>query len=820
MQRSFVAGEIGPTLYAGADQPHYQAALATCRNFLVMRHGGVANRPGSEFVAEVKSSALPTYLLKFVFNNSQSYLIEAGNQYFRLFQLGAAVTVGVPAAWSSVASYVAGDVVAFSGVNYYCVLAHLNHTPPNATYWYVLPGSILEIPTPYQTADLARLKFIQSGDIVTLIHPSYPPAELRRFANRWTLTAISTAPAIAAPVGVAAVHGGAGALNYRYVVTAVAAGTYEESVQSAPGACTCVVPTPAAPNTLSWTAVAGAVQYNVYLDNTGNGVYGLVGVAASNAFNDTGVTPDASNTPPVSRTLFANAGDYPQCATYWQQRLIMAGSNNEPYKAYGSRTGFFKNFGIHSPIQDDDAVSFTPIGRKFGEIRHMLEAGFPLLLTSTAEWLVQGGPDGILLPTAINPKEQSETGASYTSPVVVTDNVIYVQARGALVRDLKLNLYGTKLQGRDLTVFSPHLFEGFSIDRMDYAAVPHSIAWCVRSDGTLLGLTYLAEFDVWGWHRHDTDGFYEDVCCIPETTPPVPGSTSRGKEEDAVYVIVRRTIGGVTKRYIERFASRTFDDYRLDAIFLDSSLTYNGINASATTVTLSTGTDFTAGESITVTASASAFTSGDVGNGITVWIPGGHVVRIMVDTYVSGTVVQGAWTAEIPQDMQGVATTNWSRAVNSVSGLAHLEGKTVGVLANGVPSTSTVNGGALTLKDVYDIIHVGLPIVADFETLDLDSVQQEIRDKKKLMNGTSLLVNRSRGILAGQDFTHLAPFQESIGDELGLDILDPAGGKVHSELLELSVFKDWTKAARICVRQTDPLPLEILGVIRNGQIGG
>jgi len=823
-QRSFIAGEIGPSLYGGADQARYNAALSTCRNFLVQRSGGVANRPGSQFVAEVKDSTTRTTLAKFVFNSDQTYVIEAGAGYIRFYRQGARVVVSSPAAWSGATAYVIGDVVVSGGVNYYCILGHTNHVPPNATYWYALSGNIFEIPTPYAAADLDRLQYVQSGDVVTLTHRGYRPMELKRYSNRWTLTEVSTAPAIAAPAGLAWTVGNAGTLPYSYVVTAVAEETYEESVPPTPVAHTSAAPTAANPNALTWTAVSGAAEYNVYVDQAGNGTYGFIGVASSTSFNDVGYTPDMSTTPPIPRTLFASSGNYPQSVAYFQQRQLFASTDNDPETVFASKTGAFKNFTISSPIQDDDAITFTLAGRLISEVRHLVEAGRALiLLTSSGEWQLAGSADGVLTPTAINVTQEAYYGSSHVVPVVVGNSVIYVQARGGFLRDLRFDysqINAQHLDGRDLTIFAPHLIEGYSIDRIDYAQIPNSIVWAIRSDGTLLGLTYLREFDVWGWHRHDTDGAYEDVISVPETTPPPPGSTTRGKEEDAVYVIVRRTINGSTKRYVERFASRRVEDYRLDGYFLDSFLTYNGINATSATVTLSTAAGWTTSDLITVTASTATFSAGDVGNGVTVWQPGVGVVRIAIETYVSSTVVKGHPNLTVPPGLRSTATTNWSRAVDEVTGLSHLEGKTVSILANGVVLSGTVTSGKVTLANVYDVIHVGLPITADFETLDIDSAQKDIRDKRKLITQASLLVDRSRGILAGPDEDHLSAYHASIGDELGFDIFDSTGGKTRSALLEVNLEATWEQPGRIFVRQTDPLPLAILGVIPNGPIGG
>jgi hypothetical protein len=180
----------------------------------------------------------------------------------------------------------------------------------------------------------------------------------------------------------------------------------------------------------------------------------------------------------------------------------------------------------------------------------MLDLGGKLVVFgSGTEMTVDGDDAGILRPDAVNPRKLSANGCNELAPIEIDDSAIYVQGRGTLVRDLKpIGLDG--YQGTDLTIYAAHLFSGYSLVDWDYAQNPHSVVWVVRSDGVMLGLTYLREQAVWGWHRHDTDGVIENVCVIPEGA------------EDAVYCVVRRTIGGATVRYVERMASRYFTDVR------------------------------------------------------------------------------------------------------------------------------------------------------------------------------------------------------------------------------------------------------------------
>jgi len=575
IQRSMSAGELAPVLHARADHEKYTSGLKTCRNFMVLRHGAVANRPGFRFVAECKTTSANVRLLRYVSENpNESILIEAGVNYFRFYLNGALVSLaGAATAWSGATAYVEGDLVSRLGVNYYCVLAHTNQQPPNATYWHPLTGLIYEIPSPYTTGGL--FNWVQSGNVITLTHRLHDPRELIYFGlTNWVLRLATTEPAQPAPLNVAATAGAAGARTYTYLVTAAAAETYEESLPSTAFVlASTAAPTPDLPNVVTWDAVIAPVdepaEWYVYLDPYGNGTFGFIGTASDETFNDVGFVPDFAITSPLPRTPFVSAETRPHVATYYQQRRFFAGSTATPETIEGSRTGFPNNFGISSPLQDDDALSFRISGDQHHPVRHMLGLKTLLVLTDGGGWTV-GQPKIALTPSNLPADQETYVGAAPdVRPVVIGNSVIYLQSRGSIIRDLRFEIEVEGLAGRDLTVFAAHLFDGHEIDRMDYQQTPHSVVWAIRDDGVLLGLTYLREQDIWGWHRHDTDGFFEQICVVPE------GS------EDAVYVIVMRTIGGSNKRYIERLATREITSFDVDSFFVDSGLSYSGAPASS-----------------------------------------------------------------------------------------------------------------------------------------------------------------------------------------------------------------------------------------------
>ncbi len=661
IQRSFAAGELAPALHARADQVKYTTGLRTCRNFVVRREGGVSNRAGLRFVDPCKTDTPGTRLMKYIGSTpGDAYLIEMGQGYFRFFRDGASVDVaGVPA-YNGATAYVPGDLVSSAGVNYYCHAATTGNAPPDVSFWHALTGDIYEIPTPYALGALPDWN--QSGNVITLTHAGQAPRELVFIsATRWILRNVSTAPTLAAPGGLGATPGTAGALPYRYQVTAAAADSYEESNASGAVACTCAAPTAAAPNVVTWTAVPGAAEYYVYLDPYNNGTFGFVGIASSNTFSDPGLVPDFETTPPVARVLFQNSNEYPAHSANFQQRRWFANSNNEPDALWGSRTGFPSNFGISSPLQDDDAITLRLAGNNHHPIRQLAALKSGLIIgTDGGIWPLTGGagPKSPVTPSSLDAEQETYVGVSTVRWAVVGNAILYVQARGSLVYEVKFDQQVEGLAGRDLSIWATHLLERKTIVALDYQLNPHSIIWCVRSDGVLLGLTYIPDQEVWGWHRHDTDGAIEDCCVIPED------------DEDALYLIVKRSIGDVDKRYIERLARREIRDgfVHAESFFVDSGLSYS----SGTGARIFAGLDHLEGKVVAVVADGAVLFDGDASSptAATFTVTAGKITTPGTMLYHNvhiGLPIQYAEIELLDLDVQGSNVRDKKKRVPSVT---------------------------------------------------------------------------------------------------------------------------------------------------------
>lgn len=761
IQPSFAAGELAPSLYARVDLARYSTGLKLCRNFYVMPYGGIKNRPGTRFLGQAKDN-LRCRLIPFQFNDEQTYVLVFGHQHMRVIKDG-------------------GYVESSPGVPY-------------------------EIVTPYAESQLFDLNYTQSADVLTIVHPSHAPRNLSRLAHdNWTLATISFTPSIAAPINLSgtSLPGGTGDYqNWRYKVTAVIdAEIPQESLPSTDDVVQSFDNEPGA--ILTWDAVTGADYYNVYKDNNGSGIYGFIGRAENTTFNDFNITAVKTDTPPTGNNPFVGANNYPGAVGYYQQRLVFAGSNNKPQTVWMSKTGDFNNFGYAIPIKDDDSITFTIASRQVNRFRHLLPLRQLLGLTTGGEWVIQGADAGVT-PKTVRADVQSYNGSSKIPPIVVNGSAIYIQSRNSVVSSLAYTFESDGFSGEDLTKYSPHFFRGYQLLDWTYQQIPDRLVWAARSDGALLGMTFLPEEQLIAWHQHHTDGFVESVCAIAEG------------QEDALYLSVRRTVGGNTVRYLERMETRQITDIE-DAFFVDSGLTYDGRNTEPTyRLGLSGGTTWGYPEHVTLTATGfGPFNSLYVGRTFRLQRDE-SIVRVKVVSVSTDFVAQVELQEVCPESMRNNSSNIWALMASSVSGLGHLEGKTVSILTDGdVHPQRVVTGGAIALDYPAAVAHVGLPYAAEMETLEIDIAGGEtLLDKRKAIPSVSLYLESSRNFWAGPNPSKLyeqkPPYREYYNRALPME----------TGISQLSIPTNWSETGRVYITQPDPLPLTILAIIPDVVIGG
>jgi len=516
--RSFAGGEITPEMFGRIDDVRYQTGLAKCRNFVTLPHGPVQNRAGFEFVREVKDSTKATRLLPFTFSATDTVVIEFGAGYFRFHSQGGTVLDGL--------------------VPY-------------------------EIANTYLEADLFEVKFVQSADVLTLVHPDYPVRELRRAgATSWSIVDATTGPGIDPPSGLSATPTTAGASYLRvdaYVVTSVI--DTVESSASAEATATNNLNAADTYNTISWTAETGATGYRVYRKS--GGLFYLIAVLDGNgsvSVIDDNLPANGGITPPQASDPFASSNN-PGAVTYFEQRKVFGGSLAQPQNVWTTRTGSEVDFNYSVPPRDDDSIQFAIAARDYNQIIHLVPLQDLIVMTQAGEWRVFSGGDA-LTPGSFGVRPQSFVGAGHATPITTGSNLIFADTAGHIREMSYQESAGGYLTG-DLSLRAPHLFDTFEIVDSAQVKAPYPILWFVSSSGKLLGITYIPEQQVAGWHQHDTLGSFESVAAVREGN------------ETALYAIIQREINGSAVRYVERQRSRAFSA-AADAFFVDAGVYYSG----------------------------------------------------------------------------------------------------------------------------------------------------------------------------------------------------------------------------------------------------
>jgi hypothetical protein len=545
---------------------------------------------------------------------------------------------------------------------------------------------------------------------------------------------------------------------------------------------------------------------------------------------------------------------YPSAVCFFQQRLVMANfqgpDKSEPSTIKTSRIGDIYNFDQSLIAKANDAMVLTLSSLKLDEVRALIPLNSLLCFTAGAEWTVKGVDDAAIGPTNYSLRPNSWYGSSWVVPVVIGRSVIFSTERGRIVRDLQHDpISGALSQGKDLTVMARHMFEFSGLREWAYAETPHSVLWAVRNDGLLLGMTYEPNHDVWAWHRHttgpvveedNTTGYrkvtprdkFESICTVPEVG------------ENAVYVVVRRTMdgvnGGVPVRYIERLTSREGVVDTADYFFSDSAAIWDGRSTvnpidlglpdAMLKVYKTVGATWQAGdtgytlecdeeildEATFVDLSYCMFELrvGDL------WVrlevtsldpePDNFKVTVKIDSFGG---VEGATTVDAA--LRDTYTADYGRAFNHFGNwrcsVEHLLDEQMSVLVDGATHaqvTTVDEFGAFDLAEGIfgERVVIGIPIQADIETLPVSFPQDpgEIRKREKTVVEVGVELDNWSGLKIGQHLGQLVPIQQR-DVRSGYGEVDPARG-----IVVVRPFNVIEREVAIAFRQDDPLPVTIL----------
>lgn len=378
---------------------------------------------------------------------------------------------------------------------------------------------------------------------------------------------------------------------------------------------------------------SGSIPANPY------GILATSGAGAGASFNFTfgvvsvGITSPGTGYGPAPTVVFStgaaaatavlgspSAGN-PTVPSLFQQRLVLAGPVANAQQFNMSRPGAYYNYNVSFPIQSDDAIQSSLVSGKLNTIKALISMPSGLAILSDQQaWLVNGGSAGSgVSPQNIVANAQAYNGCSDVPPIVANYDILYVQAKGSIVRDLSYNFYTNVYTGANISTLSSHLFFGYTILEWCWAEEPFKIVWAVRNDGNLLSLTYQKDQEMLAWTHHDTAGSFKSIATVTETL-------SNGAV-DAVYVVAQRTIAGAQAQYIERLTDLYFPLGFKNSWFMDAGINYTGSPA-----TTFYGAQHLAGQTVTgvadgiqitpfVMPATGQFTLGAAASIVTIGIP-------------------------------------------------------------------------------------------------------------------------------------------------------------------------------------------------------
>ena len=623
---NFTGGELSPRLDGRNDLAKYASGCKTLQNMIVYPHGSAARRPGTNFVAEVKTSSVFTRLIPFEFSTTQTYILEFGNNYIRYYKDDGAVLeanktiTGITQANPGVVTSTAhglsnGDTVVISGVvgmtqvngkrfKVASVAANtfqlqdidgnnVNTTSYTAYTSGGIANRVYTLTTTYLTADLFEIKYAQSADVMYLCHPDYSVKKLSRTGHTsWTITEVDFT-------------------DGPYLDDNITTTTFGMSAH-----------TVGTGRTLTASAITG-INNNTGFQSTDVGRlftfrdgYGEITAITSTTVVTATILKDmgsSSTTTDWALGAFSDTTGHPSCVTFYEQRLVFAGTSDQPQTLFFSRSGDYENMHENrgGTVAADDAMIYTIASNQVNVIQSLKATRTLIILTSGGEFTLNSDSTGTAVsPTNINIKKQSNYGASNIDALSVGNATLFVQRAKRKLRELAYNFDTDGYVAPDMTILAEDVTLS-GLDELTYQQEPHSIIWGIRGDGVLVGLTYQRSEQVVAWHQHKLGGsFGATAHGIVESVISISGNSYNRTDEDQIWVIVKRTINGTTRRYVEYFTPFQFDSSLTQFQFVDSALAYSG----SATSTL-TGLDHLEAQSIRVIANGATHPDKTVSSG-------------------------------------------------------------------------------------------------------------------------------------------------------------------------------------------------------------
>lgn len=486
---------------------------------------------------------------------------------------------------------------------------------------------------------------------------------------------------------------------------------------------------------------------------------------------------------------------FPAVCTFYRERLVfMRGA-----KLWASVPGDFENFAPRDGAETlpDSALSIDITSEQLNEAVWLASAGSLIVGTRGSEFSVgEVTTNDSFGPGNVQAKQETAHGSRQVAPARVGNAILFVQPSGRRVQNIQYSFNVNGYDTVDMTVLAEHIANG-QIIQFAYAQEPHSMVWAACKNGKLICLTFMAEQEVMGWHGHSIAAV-ESVAVIPDSTGTF----------DQLWMIVNRTINGVTRRYVEYLNKEWViaEDAVQDASYSDCSSTFNGVITGAS-LTLSAASYNVGDLGVTTAINLIPIVNSDIGDYL-VLRKGGFEAKVEV-LNLPGPQIQVRFLTPIPTNMRAssVSDVRWAR--NLIAGLGYLEGQTVTLTTQGAAHPNlVVTGGSITLNNRFHQVQVGLPAPCEAMTMRIEAGAQDgtAQGKTKRIHRVIFRFLETMGGKAGPQGAEDTIDYRSSADAMDNPIAPFSGDKY------MSWPAGYETDARVRFYSDQALPVTILGI--------
>jgi hypothetical protein len=830
---SFVSGEFSAKLDGRTDFEKYSSGCKTMENMLVHPQGASTRRPGTQFISEVKDSSAKTRLIPFEFSTTQTYMLEFGNLYIRFFKDKGQITEsnvtisGLTAANPGVVTatshgYSDGDFVIITSVvgmtevntktfkvaNKTTNTFELNDVDGNNvdTSGYTAYSSggvankIYQITTSYTTAQLPDLKFAQSADVLYITHSSHEVSKLSRTGHTsWTLSEVDfaeTGPYLSTNTTATTLTPASSGTGAGVNITASAT----TGINSGDG--------------FQTTDVGRILKFNSgEAKITARTNTTVVVVTITKAFTNTDAT-----------AAFSLGAFSDTTVSFFEQRLVFAGTTDEPQTLYFSKSGDYEN--MTAGTDADSAMIYTIASNQVNAIRYLKAVRTLIVGTSGGEWTVSAdGTDAAVTPSNVTIKKQSSYGSSTVDAVPAGNATLFLQRAKRKIRELAYDFDVDGYTAPDLTILNETVTDS-GINEMSYQQSPDSNLWCVRDDGVLACLTYQRSDNVVAWSRHKVGGIGQEcTVTVSDYSNIATGTKLTFTKSDGEEVTFTSTTGTAGT---DEFKTETNNNTTADNIFtaINTHADFTVANPAAAIITVRESSHEATGflsvksfdtdrltvqsESFPIVESVASI-SGTL-NEDELWVIVKRIINGSTRRYVEvfsvfdfdETTATDFHFVDSGLSYDGTATT-------SITGLDHLEGQTVQILADGsTHADKIVSSGAITLDRSAKKVRVGLGYNSILQTMRIEggSAEGTGQGKVKRISKVVLRLFNTVGVKCGPSLTNL----ETVSFRTTSSDMDNPVSTLLAGDKTVEFTDDYNSDGFIFVKQDQPLPMSLLAL--------